>query len=108
MAALNEKFDENSMTCITESTELQTLCLNTAVLKNVLTGLRDARGDHLENVCSNLSLRYAAYKQFTWWVYKNLGKGNRRVIPSCVLWKIRDMFPEVDKQYVLYSEGKAD
>ena len=108
VAALNEKFDENSMTCITESTELQTLCLNTAVLKNVLTGLHDARGDHLENVCSNRSLRYAAYKQFTWWVYKNLGKGNRRVIPSYVLWKIRDMFPEVDKQYVLYSEGKAD
>ena len=61
VAALNEKFDENSMTCITESTELQTLCLNTAVLKNVLTGLHDARGDHLENVCSNRSLRYAAY-----------------------------------------------
>ena len=56
VAALNEKFDENLMTCITESTELQTLCLNRAVLKNVLTGLHDARGDHLENVCSNRSL----------------------------------------------------
>ena len=54
------------------------------------------------------SLRYAAYRQFTWWVYERLGKGNRRVIPSCVLWKIRNSFEESDDIYVPYCEGNRD
>ena len=54
------------------------------VLKNVLTGLHETRGDHLEDNFSIQSLRYAAYKQFIQWVFKHLGKGNRGVIPSCV------------------------
>ena len=42
-----------------------------------------------------------------WSVYKKLGKGNRRVIPSCVLWKIRETFPEENGSYTrffLYKE----
>ena len=54
------------------------------------------------------SLRYAAYRQFNWWIYTHLGKGNRRVIPSCVLWSIRSCFEEQDGVYVLYSEGAKD
>ena len=54
------------------------------------------------------SLRYAAYRQFTWWIYTHLGKGNRRVIPSCVLWKIRHTFNEKDGVYVPYSDGHKD
>ena len=64
------------------------LFMSEIVLKNVLTGLHVTRGDHLENNFSNWSLRYTAYKQFIWWVFKRLGKGNRRFIPLCVLWKI--------------------
>ena len=63
--------------------------------KNILTGLQEARGDHLEDIFSNCSLRYAAYKQFIWWVLKQLGEGNRRVIPSFALWKIREHFPSL-------------
>lgn len=108
VAALNEKFDKSSVKCITEDEEFQTLCLNKAVLENVLTGLHDSRGDHLEKDITNRSYRYAAYKQFTWWVYKRLGKGNRRVIPSCALWVIRNMYPELNENYVLYNEGDKD
>ena len=86
VAALNEKFDKLAVKCITEAEEFRTLCLNKAVLDNVLTGLHDSRGDYLEKITSNRSYRYAAYKQFPWWVYKWLGKGNRRVIPSCLSW----------------------
>ena len=78
------------------------------VLKNVLTGLHETRGDHLEDNLSNRSLRYAAYKQFIWWVFKHLGKGNRRVIPPCASWKMREHFLEPNADYVNYSEGNKD
>ena len=78
------------------------------VLENVLTGLHDSRGDYLEKDTTNRSYRYAAYKQFNWWVYKRLGKGNRRVIPSCAVWAIRTMYLELDNNYVLCTEGEKD
>ena len=60
------------------------------------------------NCKSNQSFRYAAYRQFIRCVFKPLGKGNRRVIPSCALWKIREHFPEPDEEYVEYLEGNKD
>ena len=77
-------------------------------MKNVLTGLRKTRVDPIEDNFSNRSLRYAAYKQFIWWVFKKLGKGSRRVIPWCFLWKIRELYPEADGNYVIYLERKQD
>ena len=106
--ALNPKFDEENVSCIANSTEFKILCTRKSVLENVLVGLHEIKGDCLEEKWSNRSLRYAAYKQFVWWVFKYLGKGNRRVLPSCVLWKIRGMYPQPDNDYVLFSEGKHD
>ena len=40
--------------------------------------------------------RFAAYKQFTLWIYQRLGKGNEQVIPSCVLCCIRSVYEERD------------
>ena len=78
------------------------------MLKNVLTGLHETRRDHLDDNFSNRLLRYTTYKQFIRWVFKHLGKGNRRVIPSCALWKFREHFPEPNTNSVNYSEGKKD
>ena len=84
------------------------MCLNKTILKNVLVGLHETRGDPLENDkdLQNRSLRFAAYKQFTWGIFQDLGKGNRRVIVSCVVWSIRKLFPEADGQYTLFKKGK--
>lgn len=96
--------------CISQADGFCTLCLNQTVLKNVLVGLHVTKGDNLEKdkEVTNRSFRYASYKQFTWWIYQSLGKGNRRVIPSCVLNKIRKTFPEKDGVYVMFDEGKKD
>lgn len=107
-AALNEKFDEGDFQCIIESPRFSKMCLDEDILGNVLTGLHETRGDHLEEVPSNRSLRYAAYRQFSWWVFKRLGKNNRRVLPSCVLWKIRSKFPDPEGKYTKYKEGEKD
>ncbi|XP_061190502.1 uncharacterized protein LOC133198423 [Saccostrea echinata] len=37
--------------------------------------------------------RYFAYRKFVRWVYQRLGKKNRRILPSCVVTKIRKTFP---------------
>ena len=60
--ALNSKFYTKNISCIIQSKEFEMLCTNEIVLKSVLTGLHETRGDHLENNFSNWSLRYAAYK----------------------------------------------
>ena len=90
--------------------QFHTLCLEKLVFKNVLVGLNEPKKDALEkeNEIKNRSPRFAAYKQFVWWINQRLGKGNRRVLPSCVFWKIRQHYPEANGQQVLYNEGEKD
>ena len=106
--AVNGIFHNEQVQCAAMCEEFKTLCLNKVVLKNVLTGLHETKGDPVEDKLLNQSLRYAAYKQFIWWEFRKLGKGNRRVIPSWALWKIRELYPEAYGNYVTYLEGKQD
>ncbi|KAE9524465.1 hypothetical protein AGLY_015186 [Aphis glycines] len=54
---------------------------------------------------TNKIWRYICYKQFTYWInsWNSIGKGNRIVIPSCVVNKIRQKYPEQDGCYVGYK-----
>ena len=103
---LNSQFDNEAVCCVTESKEFGMLFTSEIVLKNILTRLHESKGDYLDSITCNRSLGYAAYKQFIWCLFNYLRKGNRRVIPCCALWKIRNCFPEPNADYVNYSEGK--
>ena len=54
------------------------------------------------------SFRYAGYKQFTWRVHNNLGKGVRKVIPSCAVWAIKNAYPSPDEKYIPFMESKEE
>ncbi|PFX27532.1 P2X purinoceptor 7-like [Stylophora pistillata] len=98
------------LSCITEHGSFLSVCLNRDVLWTALVSLHDRESavlpDRLQ-VC-NRSLRYAAYRQFTWWVHGYLGKNIRRVIPSCTVKKIRAEFPAQDGAYAGYITGEED
>ena len=53
--------------------------LGKTCVKYALVVLHEAKGDPLEkeNQIKNRSVFFAAYKQFVWWIYQRLGKGNR-------------------------------
>ena len=105
-AIIEDKLERKK--CITLAHKFELLCLKRTILKNVLVGLHETGGGPLENDkdLQNRSLHFAASKQFIWWIFQHLGKGNRWVILTCVVWLIRKLFPGADGQYTWFKEGE--
>ena len=62
----------------------------------------------MEIIFSSSAYRFAGYKQFTWWVHNKLGKGVRKVIPSCAVWAICDKIPSETDDYIPFKEYKEE
>ena len=54
----------------------------------------------------NRSYRHAAYRQYILYVFSRLKVGDRRVIPSCVIRRIREGFPAPNGFYTGYIPGR--
>ena len=89
--------------CITLSESFAAVRLHREVLRATVCGLKNLRRDAIN--FENRTMRYASYRIFTWWVHNRLGRGVRRVIPSCAIWKIRHTFPEPNLVYVPFQEA---
>ena len=47
--------------------------------------------------------RYAAYRQFSWFIYTKLGRRKKSYPPACVVTKIREEFPAPSGVYVNFD-----
>jgi len=88
--------------CVTLSSRFQKLCLDPDVLKLCIKNVGDIRNDREDN--STRAFRKAAYRQFILARHGYLGRGNRRVCPSCVVCKIRESYPSVTGVYMGFRD----
>uniref|UniRef100_A0A3B4Y182 P2X purinoreceptor 7 intracellular domain-containing protein n=1 Tax=Seriola lalandi dorsalis TaxID=1841481 RepID=A0A3B4Y182_SERLL len=54
------------------------------------------------------SYRYASYRQFTWCVHGRLGRRIHRLIPSCAVSKIRNIYSEPSGIYTGFEDVDTD
>ena len=84
--------------CVTDLPRFRKVCLDADVLELCIKNRPDIRNDRQDN--STRSFRKAAYRQYTLDVHGYLGKGKRRVAPSCVVWCIRHHYPSTTGIYM--------
>ena len=89
--------------CVTSFVNFQNICTDREVLLIAIRARCDIRVEEPEY--STNSYRKAAYRQYILWRYKKLGKGNRRVCPSCVVLTIRHIFPADDGNYMGFKQA---
>ncbi|KAM7302003.1 putative serine carboxypeptidase CPVL [Ixodes scapularis] len=90
--------------CITVHTDFFKLCLDVAVLAVAYCEVREKGLEHSHEL--HEKYRFVAYRQFTRWMWGRLGAGNRRVLPACVVEKIRKTFPS--QQYTGFKYPPLD
>lgn len=84
--------------CITSFVTFHNTCTDREVLVLAIRARCDIRVEDPDY--STNSYRKAAYRQYILWRYKKLGRGNRRVCPSCVVLTIRHIYPADDGNYM--------
>lgn len=89
--------------CVTTHSRFSKLCLDPDVLQLAIRNKGDIRNDRDDN--STRAFRNAAYHQYVLDQYGYLGKGNRKVCPSCVVTVIRRHYPS---QTGVYMGFRAD
>lgn len=60
---------------------------------------------NLPRIFTAAKMRNTAYRQYILWFWGKLGYKNRKRIPSCIKWQIRDRYPEPDGNYQGYREA---
>lgn len=88
--------------CITDFEAFFSICVDHLVLTVAILNRVDIRADPIDY--SPSSYRKAAYRQYILWMHGYLGRGNRRVVPSCVVLAIRRWYPSPTGLYMGFRE----
>ncbi|CAH1276890.1 Hypp9418 [Branchiostoma lanceolatum] len=79
--------------------------INEDALRFALIARWDLVRERAREPYENRTYRLQACRQVTYWLHGRLGKRVRRIIPSCVVWAVREAYPEDSGQYTGYLEG---
>jgi hypothetical protein len=92
------------MQCMTTMPLFQHIVLDANVLEIQMRYREDilAMAHHRNNE----NFRHAAYRQFVLWQHGKLGKGDRRVVPSCCVLAIRARYPSANGFYVGFRPAR--
>lgn len=85
--------ESSELECITEHETFRDNCLNARVLEVSLHEYIQREGPLDDNEPMNEVYRHIAYRRFVLWIWHRLGRGNRKVLPACVVTAIRRTFP---------------
>ena len=88
--------------CVTREEFFRSAVIDMSVLSIAIVNRSEVFADDPEYTPS--SYRKAAYRQWILWQHGYLGRANRRVVPSCVVWTVRDRYPSPDGQYLGFKE----
>ncbi|XP_078335855.1 uncharacterized protein LOC111133080 [Crassostrea virginica] len=91
--AVNFMRESSDLECITHHQTFIDNCLNVRVLEVSLHDYIQRDGPLDDNEPIHEVYRHIAYRRFVLWIWHKLGKGNRKVLPACVVSRIRQSFP---------------
>lgn len=92
--------------CITDLEAFETIALDISVLSVAILNRCVITADDPEY--TPRSYCKAAYRQFIVWQNGYLGPRNRCPVPACIVWAIRDRFPELSGTYLGFREYQLD
>ena len=88
--------------CDAKKPRFKKLCLDPDYLELSIKSSADIRNDRQNN--STRTFRKAAYRHYILDKHGYLGKGRRKVAPSCVVWEIREHYPSPSGIYMGFKE----
>lgn len=88
--------------CVTNTRRFRKLCLDPEHILLSCRNVGDIRNDRVDN--STRAFRKQAYRHYILDTHGYLGKGNRRVAPSCVVICIRRHYPSPTGIYMGFKE----
>ncbi|XP_033728970.1 P2X purinoceptor 7-like [Pecten maximus] len=92
--------------CITDHEAFIANCLNRHVLHVSMYEYMENVGPFDDNEPIHEIYRHIAYRRFVRWIWHRLGRHNRKILPACVVQKIRKTFPS--EQYCGFKYARVN
>ncbi|KXJ13778.1 uncharacterized protein LOC110239789 [Exaiptasia diaphana] len=89
--------------CVTSYSAFHNSCIDRLALEIAIRARCDIRAD-LPDYSMN-GYRKTAYRTYILWKYGKLGRGNRKVVPACVVRAIRRAYPSEDNVYMGFRQS---